>query len=55
MTKSTVQLIVVLVIVGVWVFALLLAQFDGNTMLKVVTPIMTMMTGWLFAAKVTEA
>jgi hypothetical protein len=53
--KSNAQFIVVMVVVVAWALALLLAQFDGSTMLKVVTPLMTLVFGWLFSAKATEA
>jgi hypothetical protein len=52
--KGKVQLIVVLVVFGLWVFGMILAQFDGNELLKIITPFMTMVFGWLFAEKATS-
>jgi hypothetical protein len=49
--KTTLQLLVVGVIVLVWVIALIIAAFDGSVMLKATTPLMTLVFGWLFAAK----
>lgn len=49
--KDKVQAIVVLAIVILWIVSVVLATLDGNEMLKIVTPITTMMFGWLFAVK----
>jgi hypothetical protein len=48
-TKQKLQFIVVIVIVAVWVVGLILSVFDGNTLAKATTPLMTLVFGWLFA------
>lgn len=53
MTKSRLQIIVASGIVGLWGVGAILATIDGDTMLKVTTPLVTMIFGWLFAAKAT--
>lgn len=54
MTVEKIRLLVVLVMFFLWVAAVLTAVWDGSTLLKVITPLTTMMMGWLFTAKVTE-
>jgi hypothetical protein len=52
--KESLQLIVVGVIIILWILGLIISTFDGNTMLKAVTPMMTLVFGWLFTAKAVE-
>ena len=40
--------------VVLWGISLFVAILDGNTMVKVVTPFMTMTLGWMFSEKATE-
>jgi len=49
--RERVQLVVALGMIALWALGLFVALWDGNTMLKVVTPFMTMVIGWLFTAK----
>jgi hypothetical protein len=53
LSASTARVIVALVIVSLWVVAVIVAALDGSTMLRATTPFLTMMFGWLFAAKAT--
>lgn len=49
--RGMVQLVVVLLVFGLWSVSMLVAAFDGSTMAKLMTPMMTMVAGWLFAEK----
>lgn len=53
LTKPNVQLIVALCMFGLWAVGIVVAAFDGDVMVKVMTPLMTMMIGWLFTEKAT--
>ncbi|HEY7418785.1 MAG TPA: hypothetical protein VH593_26635 [Ktedonobacteraceae bacterium] len=53
MSKSTVQKIVVAVVLGVWIIGVIVALTDGITMLRVTTPLMTTVVGWLFTETAT--
>ena len=50
-SQTRLQIIVVLVALVLWVAAVVLALLDGDEVLKIVTPIVTMAFGWLFAVK----
>jgi hypothetical protein len=52
--KPKLQLMIVILIMALWTIGILVAVLDGSTMLKAVTPMMTLVFGWLFTAKVTE-
>jgi hypothetical protein len=54
-SKGTLQLVVALVVVAAWAIAVLVAINDGNTLLRVTTPMMTGVMGWLFTEKATTA
>jgi hypothetical protein len=51
MSQAKLQFLIVTVIVILWIVAVCIAAFDGNDLLKIVTPIATMAFGWLFADK----
>lgn len=51
LTKDKLQLYAVIVIIVVWVIALFLIPAIGNTLVAVMTPIMTTTLGWLFTSK----
>jgi hypothetical protein len=50
-SKSAAQLYVALGMILLWGFGLLLAQFDGDAMVKIMTPFMAGAIGWLFTEK----
>jgi len=52
-TRRHLQVVVAVGIISLWGAGAILATFDGSTLLKVTTPLVTMMFGWLFAARVT--
>lgn len=53
--KSSVQLWVALFMIALWGVGLLVAVWDGDVMVKVMTPLMTVMLGWLFTDHATRA
>jgi len=53
LTREKTQLLVALLIVGLWALSLVVLAFDGDVMAKVLTPVATTMLGWLFAAHAT--
>lgn len=48
------RLVVVALVVLAWLIGLSLAIADGVTVLRVTTPLMTIVAGWLFTEKATE-
>lgn len=55
MTKARTQLIVVFVVIAMWVIGVVVAALDGTVVLKATTPLMTLVFGWLFTQRATEA
>jgi len=55
MTREQVQLIVVLVIVGLWALSILVAWLDGSVFAKLMTPLFSTVMGWLFTSRATNA
>jgi hypothetical protein len=53
-SKAKLQVIITLGLLTLWGLGAIVASFDGNTLLKVTTPLATMCFGWLFATKATE-
>ena len=54
MTPAKLRGIVALGVLGLWLGGAVLAQVTGDsTILKVVTPMMTMVVGWLFTERAT--
>ena len=53
MNKERLQFIVVIVIVVMWVIGIVLSIFDGSVLAKAMTPLLTMVFGWLFTQKAT--
>jgi len=40
---------------GLWGIGIIVAAFDGDVMVRVMTPLMTMMIGWLFTDKASSS
>lgn len=53
-TKGKLQLIIALSMFVLWGVGIVVASFDGDAMVKLMTPLMTMMVGWLFTQKATN-
>lgn len=53
MNKERLQFIVVCAVCAMWVLGVLVAWKDGNLIMRATTPLVTMMFGWLFAARIT--
>lgn len=51
--KRRLQITIACGIVGLWGIGAILAAVDGDALLKATTPLVTMIFGWLFAAKAT--
>jgi hypothetical protein len=54
MTKSNAQLWIAVAMVVLWGVGLIVAAFDGSEMVKIMTPMMTLMLGWLFTDHATS-
>lgn len=53
MPRARLQSLVVLLLGAAWIIGAVLASFDGTTLLRVTTPMVTMAFGWLFAKEAT--
>jgi hypothetical protein len=54
MEKEKLQSIIILLLGAAWIIGAIIATFDGNVLLRVTTPMVTLAFGWLFAQKATE-
>jgi len=54
-SKSQVQLLIAILMFGLWGIGIIVAAFDGDVMVRVMTPLMTMMIGWLFTDKASSS
>jgi hypothetical protein len=54
-SKERLQFIVVIAVLLLWTVGLIVSLVDGDTMLRILTPLMTMVFGWLFTQKATAA
>jgi len=54
MTPAKLRVVVALAVLSLWVVGAVVAQFGGSTtLLKIATPMMTMVVGWLFTERAT--
>jgi hypothetical protein len=54
LSKAKAQIYVALLMFALWVVGILVAAWDGDAMVRAMTPLMTMSMGWLFTGKATE-
>jgi hypothetical protein len=55
LTRERLQLVVALAVLAAWLVGVIVAVYDGLTVLRVTTPLLTVVCGWLFTQKATEA